>query len=93
MKVNEVICRVPEVQESYALVQLEKFHMLRKQKGKFIFAVAKRVSRKARRDNFRATVQATTRIGILVPLCVYARVCRARHEQFTLARIGGRACA
>lgn len=41
-------------------------------KGKFIFAVAKRVGHKARRDNFRATVQATTRIGILVPLCVYA---------------------
>lgn len=82
MKVNEIICRMSEVQESCALAQLESFICFKTKlrKGKFIFAVAKRVGRKARRDNFRATMQATARIGILVPLCACMRVCRARHE-------------
>lgn len=81
-----------------ALTQLEKFNICvntKLRKGEFIFAVAKRIltDRKARRDNFRTTVQATARIGILVLLCVYACECRARHEQFTLVCMGGRACA
>lgn len=62
-------------QERCALARLEEVSYAfnaKLRKGKFIFAVAKRVGRKARRDNFRATVQATARIGILVPLRVYA---------------------